>query len=386
MNYSKIFRVLIVILIIAAIGVGIYYFWNWINAKGGVLGLINQGPTPTTSVIETTTESTTTASTVTTNETEAQNPETITQKLSILINSPVFGYWLNNKDNSIYFANLNGQLIKISPTGSRTMISNQALTNLHEISFSADGSWALAEFNYPQKPVLSIFSVASSSWNPLANGTISAGFSPDSKKIIFSDSAALKTMDLATKKITEIQKMSQVGLKLNWVQENTLLLNTDPSIESNGRLYVFDIKNKTIKTIINGEFGLDINWSANASLGIKLSNTERVPKLTLIDNLGITLANFPFITIPEKCLIESSKLYCGIPKNIPQGSVFPDDYYKNKVYFVDDIYEIDLSTNKTTKLFDGNEIAIDAYNLKLKDNALLFINKYDNKVYSLNLQ
>ncbi len=383
MDYKRVIKIFAIVLLIAGLGVGIYYFWNWINSKGGVFGVIGKGETPTTSVTEATTETTITTTTGT--ETETQSPETVTQKLSILINSPVFEYWLNTKDNGLYFANLNGQIIKINSDGSRRMVSSQNLSNLHEIIFSGDGSLAIAEFNYPQLPTFSVFSASSTSWSPLPTGVLSAAFSPDSKKMTYTDQSALRVLDLTTQKTTEIQKMTQVGLKISWFKENEVLLKTDPSIESNGRLYSFDLKNKILKTIIDGEFGLDINWSKNGDIGIKLNSMERTPKLTLIDNLGVTIANFTFLTVPEKCLIETSKIYCGVPKNIKAGIVFPDDYYKNKEYFVDDIFELDLPTGKITKLFDGNEVAIDASNLKIKDSSLLFINRYDDKVYSLKL-
>lgn len=383
MDYKRILKITAVVLVIIAIGAGIYFFWNWVNSKGGVFGILNNGTVPTTSIIETATENTAPAENT---ETETQTPEVVTQKLSILINSPVFEYWLGSKDNSLYFANLSGQLIKINSDGSRRMVSSQSLSNLHEINFSADGSLAVAEFNYPSLPTFSVFSASSTSWAPLPAGVVSAAFSPDSKKLAYIDQAALKTLDLAAQKTTEIQKMSQVGLRMKWLKLNEVLLATDPSIESNGRLYSFDLTAKTLRTIIDGEFGLDVNWSKDGSIGIKLNNSERIPKLTLIDDLGVIIANFQFLTVPEKCLIDSSKIYCGVPKNIATGIALPDDYYKNKAYFLDDIYEFDLPTGKITKLFDGNEVAIDARDLKLKDGSLLFINRYDDKVYSLSLQ
>jgi|GEM_PF-813783 len=385
MDYKRLIKIISIILILTAIGVGGYYLFIWLNSNGGVSGLISGGKTPTTEVIETGTGEVATTTTETGADLETQQPQTITQKLSVYINSPVFEYWLSTKDNSVYFANLDGQIIKINSDGTRRLVSSQPLNNLHEIKPSIDGSLAIAEFNYPALPNLSIFSASSTSWQPLPSGAVSAAISPDSKKIIYTDQTTIKSLDLITQKTTEIQKISQIGLNLNWFKNGEIILNSETSIASRGYLYALNTTNKTIKTLIDGEYGLSINWSKDGALGVKLSSIERVPKLGLIDGSAKLIANFTFITVPEKCLIESTKIYCGVPKNIKTGIVLPDDYYKKKEYFIDDIYELDLPSGAITKLFDGDEVAIDASNLKIKDNALLFINRYDSKVYSLNL-
>ena len=385
MNYKKILRIIAIVLIIAAIGVGVYFFWSWLNSKGGVTGIISGGAKPTTEVTSTSTSEVATITTETQIDTTTQESQTVTQKLSILINSPVFEYWLSSKDNSLYFANLDGQIIKINSNNTRQLVSSQLLTDLHSITPSVDGSLAIAKFNYPRLPTLSIFFASSTSWQPLPAGTISASISPDLKKIAYTDQSALKTLDLATQKTTEVQKMSQVGLKISWLKTNELFFYEDPSVENNGRMYSFNLTDKTFKTLIDGEYGLAIKWAKDGHLGIKISSEQRVPKLVLIDEFGSPIANFTFLSVPEKCLIEAQKIYCGVPKNTRSGMVLPDDFYSKKYYFIDDIFELDLPTGAITKLFDGNEIAIDATNLKIKDNSLLFINRYDNKVYSLKL-
>lgn len=383
MDYKKLIRIISIVLIIAGIGVGIYYLWVRLNAKGGITGIIKGGATPTTEVTQTATGGTTAAETEI--ETATQEPQVITQKLSVLINSPVFEYWLSSQDNSLYFANLDGQIIKINSDGSRSLVSSQTLSALHSLKASADGSMVLAEFNYPELPSLSIFSASSAGWKPLPAGTIAAAFSPDSKTIAYTDLSALKTLDLSTQKVTEAQKMSQIGHKLNWLRTSEILFYEEPSIETINKYYFFNLTTKTFANIIDGQFGVDIIWSKDAKQGIKLASINNVPRLELINEFGDADVVFTFLTVPEKCLIESSKIYCGVPKNIRSGIVLPDDYYKKKDYFVDDIFELDLPTGKIAKLFDGNEVAIDASNLKIKDGSLLFINRYDNKVYSLKL-
>jgi len=383
MDSQRFIKILILIGVIAAIGIGGYFLWQFLASK--IIGGPGTGEIPSTEVVDIGEGGAIGAEVNTAEQTAAQEAQTVTQKLSIFINSPVFEYWLNTKENSVYFANLDGQIIRINSNNSRQMASSQTLNGLHKITPSADGSLAIAEFNYPALPSLSVFFASSTSWQPLPAETISAAISPDSKKIAFTGQTALNILDLQTQKTTEVQKMSQVGLNLNWLTDSAVLLQSDPSVEIRNYLYSFNLADKTLRTLINGEYGLDIKWAKDGNLGLKMNTADRVAKLSLIDNFGSGIVNFTFLTMPEKCLLEAQNIYCGIPKNIREGIILPDNYYKKSDYFVDDIFQINLPTGKIVKLFDGNEVALDATDLKIKDNALLFINRYDQKVYSLRL-
>jgi hypothetical protein len=386
MNYQKFVKIMAIVLIIILLIAGGYYFWQWLDSKGGIKNIIDYGKPPITSIIDTGDDDLTEPKKEDDTGIISQEPQIVSQKLSILINSPIFEYWFNAKEDSLYFANLDGQIIRINNDNTRQLVSSQILNNLHSIKTSNDGSLALAEFNYPQMPTLSIFSTGSTNWQPLPFDTISASFSPDSKKIAYTDKDNLNILYLASQNTSKIQEMSQIGLRLNWLKDSELLFHSDPSVETMGYIYSFGLEQKTLETLINGEYGLDINWAQDGDLGIKLSTIERKPRLSLIDNFGNTTANLTFLSMPEKCLIESQKVYCGVPKNIRSGITLPDDYYKKAEYFIDDIFVIDLSEKTVSKIFDGDEVALDIHNLRIKDESLLFINRYDNKLYSLKLE
>ena len=382
MTYKKILKITGLVLVVAGVIIGGYFLWKWIDSKGGIGAVLKPAETtPTTEVIDVGGEGggATTGAGITAEELAQQK-----QKLSIIIDTPIFDYWINKSDNSIYYVTIDGIITKLG-ADSKKIASNQTLENLHSVVPSADGSMALFEFYYPQKPIFSVFFANTTNWQPLTEGTVSADFSPNNKELVFLDNTGLKILDLASFKIKDVQKMDQF-FDIKWAKTNTLLLYEKPSVEVPGSLYSFDIINKTIKKIINNENGLSINWSGNYEYGLKLnSSINKTNRLSLINTEGNEILDMSFITVPSKCLIESSKIYCGIPKNIREGIVLPDNYFTREDYFIDDIFELDLPTGKITKLFDGNAAILDAFDLKLKDVALLFINRYNNKVYSLKL-
>ncbi|MCL5017080.1 MAG: hypothetical protein M1155_00220 [Patescibacteria group bacterium] len=386
MDYKRILKIIAIVLIVIAIIIGAYFLWKWLNSRN-TGNLTGTGGVPTTEVTNVGEGGAIGAPINTSEQTTTQTPQTVTQKLSIFIDTPVSEYWLNSKDGSVYFANLAGQIIKINNDNTRQLVSPQTITNLHSIIPSKDGSLAIAEFNYPQLPTFSIFSASSTSWQPLPVSTISATISPDSKKVAYTNEKALNVLDLTTQKTSQLQNMSQAGLNLNWITDQKILFYSDPAIDISGYVYSFDTATKTLKMLTSGDYGTDIKWADKGDLGIKLISAERMPKLSIVDDLCNNLVSLPFVTVPEKCVFSSNSqiIYCGIPKNIRSGIALPDDYYSKNDYFVDDIFEMNLPTGKITKIFDGNDVPLDAYDLKIKDNSLLFVNRYDNKVYSLSL-
>ena len=95
----------------------------------------------------------------------------------------------------------------------------------------------------------------------------------------------------------------------------------------------------------------------------------------------------PFITLPEKCTIGDTNLYCAAPVNITDKILLPDDYLKKKFYSDDVIYEYALDKKSIRTIFRlSQDSAIDAINLKIIGDKLFFINRYDNYVYSIDLE
>ena len=311
------------------------------------------------------------------------------QKLTALSRSAIFDYWVNYKTGAIYFLNLSGQVIK--KTGdSEEPANSQTIDKLNSVQPSPDGTFAVAKFNYPALPTFSIFNTVTNAWQPLPQDTIATAWATSSQQLAYlenkNNAGTLKILNIVSQKTQEVVKMNQKDVRLAWIDPPEIFfITSSPAADLPSSLWSINIKNKTLKPLIKDESGLTINWSKEGDLGLKLKSDKRAPKISLIDNLGNTLREFSFITLPEKCAIEKGKLYCGIPKFLREGLVLPDDYYKKAVYFQDDLYSIDLASGAVSLLFNGDETLIDACHLSIQGGQLLFINRYDNKLYSLQL-
>lgn len=306
-------------------------------------------------------------------------------QLTTLTETAIFDYWLNSKTGAVYYLNLAGQVFKISG-GAEEGVNSQTLTKLNSAKASPDGTFIVAKFNYPNLPTFSIFNTVTNSWQPLPENTIAAAWSPNSQQLAYLNGDYLKILNVVSQKTQTIAKINQRDVELAWLKSSEiLLLIFGPSADLPSSLWSINLTTKVLTPIIKEESGLVINWSEKGNWGLKFNNFNRVPQFSLISDLGNVVKTFSFITLPEKCALGKDKIYCGVPKFLRGGLVLPDDYYKKAVYFKDDLYLIDLATGDISLLYGGDETLIDAYHLTIKNNQLLFINRYDDKLYSLQL-
>ncbi|MDP3999447.1 MAG: hypothetical protein Q8P76_02540 [bacterium] len=361
MDWKRILKIFFGILTPIAVIWGGYYIWQTLNAPPAIPEP-NNIPTQTLVDIPT------------------------TPSFSTVMETPIFDYWINSKTGAVYYLDLSGQVFKAGE--SDKPVNSQTLNNLNGIQISADGTLALAKFNYPALATFSIFNTVTNAWQPLPEGTSAAAWAASTSQLVYLDGKAgsLKILNVTSQKTQEVIKLNQKDIKLYWVNPSTILVQISaPSIEMPSSLWSLDLKTKLLKPLFRDEIGLALNWSLLGNYGLKLVNVSRVPRVSLINQAGGILKDLSFVTLPEKCAFSESKIYCGVPRFIRDGIQLPDDYYKKAVYFQDDIYSIDLISGESALLLNGDEILIDAYRLSLGNGKLYFLNRYDNKLYNLSL-
>ncbi|MEK7555558.1 MAG: hypothetical protein AAB516_01930 [Patescibacteria group bacterium] len=320
-----------------------------------------------------------------------------TEKLKVLSDQPVFDYWTITTGTStkIFYINKTGQILKVNPPaggGKDEIISSQTINNLQQAKSSNNGERILLKLGGADSPQFNIFNATNNIWELLPSGITTADFSPSNKEIAYlktnGDKSDLIIKNLTASKTNKIISIAQNDFDLNWLTDEIILLTDKPSFYIDDDIWALNIKNKTIKKITSGR-GLLTNWSPNGDSGIKFSvDQQRNSYLELINNDGTIRASFDFSTLPDKCVFDSLKIYCAVPQinNSIQKPAFPDDYLKRAVYFKDIIYKMDIEQNTFEMIYANPEIDIDASHLSISDNQLLFINRYDSKLYELILE
>jgi len=376
-------KTIIITIILIAIGIGSYFVWQYFF-KSAPTAVIEGGATLPITGAEAPTPA---------ERTEEQG-QTIAPGLKTLSSRPIFDYWINKNTDDVYFVDLNGEIYKISPSGAEEKINSQTISDLHSIKPSPDGSRAIFTFGYPFQTTLSIFDIAAKSWQPLPAGVTSAAWDPRSNNQITylknnGDKSAIFLLTLSTKKAVELTKLNQKDLDLEWVLPDILYLKTKPSAEYNGFIWTFNIKQKTFAPLISEGAGLSVLWSDNGKLGLQFSGNGFTNSLVLIDEKNRVIANIGDATLPSKCAFGINNAYCAIPAQIPPRAKLPDDYLQKEIFFEDLIYTVNLTTGETELLPNTFSIflttLIDANHLSVQKNRLLFINRLDEKLYSLDL-
>ena len=348
-----------------------------------------------------------------------QLPALAEKKLKILSDQPIFDYWIYRpefgvvatstatstktitRDSIVFYLNQDGLIFKVKEDAEDEAITPEPIDNIQSVKSSSDGKLALIKFGDANFSGFVIFNGETKVQEFLPENITAAAFSPNAKKIIYlQKQVGFKTAsDLIVKELTgakpktvKILSFNQMDFDLDWILPETVILAPKPSTFSAVSAWSVDIKNKNFKPLWPIDLnGLTINWSIDGrtdeKLGLRFNSGKEGNKdsLIMINEKGEKRANFDFLTLPNKCFFAEPKIYCAVPLEIPKDTILPDDYLKKAVYFKDFLYQIDVSQNSLSEIFSAPEPIIDATRLFVSNNQLLFINRYDNRLYSLEL-
>jgi hypothetical protein len=359
---------LIIIIAIIALGIGLYLGWQ--KAKPFLNPPTTPAPTP---------------------------EEVLQQKIKSLSDKEVFDYWINSSATSteIFYITLDG---KIFNAETNEEISDQIINNLQQIKTSSDGSKILIKSVAATSTSFTIFNLETKIWQPLDNEIVAVDFSPTEDKIIYlmktktgASNLIIKDLEVKAKqKSTIIMSLNQQDFDINWIDKDLILLIPKPANQITSEVWQVNLKDKTIKLFASGN-GLMLNWQKIKQRGLKSIISKDQLVTYLIDKNNQEQV-FNFSTFPDKCTLDDfPQLYCAIAITTsisPQRLTLPDDYLKKAVYFNDILYKIDTASSTSTPeeiLSSTDEAPIDIFNLRKIGNTLLFINRYDNKLYKIEI-
>lgn len=398
---KKLIIITIITLCIIALGVGIYFAWQKtrviLNPQTSSQGLVDGQMISGNNFIS------------------SSSDDIATSKLNVISDNTIYDYWIFNPDyslavstsstqkiqeNGVFYMGRDGIIYKIKADGADEVLASVPIENFQSLKSSFDGKRVIIKTNNAGTPKFIIYNSEDNLFESLVDKITAVDFSPDGKKIAYflTNTKDFNQSDLTTKSLVDLKQKPttlisfyQNDFDLDWISQNKITFIPKPSAFYSTSIWAFDIIKKTLSRLAIDEenlSGLIVNWSSDGKIGLRFSSSAegRNRVLNLIDDQGEIKANIGFITLPEKCFISDPKIYCAIPKSIPDKTSLPDDYLKNAIYFIDSIYQIDITQNSFEEIFNGSSLSIDAFNLKLVDDKLFFINKYDNKLYVLELQ
>lgn len=328
----------------------------------------------------------------------------VIQKLTSFSSVPVVNYFLESSASALLIQT-DGQILRLQNNDGE-VLSASPLANLIKADFSHDGEKILVEFGSSLEPQFSVFDVSDKSWRPLPAEVREAAWSPSDYRVVYlaqrSGGLSLGFVDMKNSNPTlkDAQVLNAFGVELHWIKDGEVFVKEKSSTGTQTRLWKFSIAGRTLKEEVESDSYFETNWSASGEKRLDFLTG----KLTLRDNQEDSSKTISFKTLPSKCgfgdergveqgetsntqgaLANQEILVCAVPKDsrIWESTGMPDDYSKRGVFTLDNIYKIRLDDGAVSKILEGENI--DAENLKLLGRKVFFVNRYDSRIYSVDL-
>ncbi|MAF20590.1 MAG: hypothetical protein CMI55_02825 [Parcubacteria group bacterium] len=301
-----------------------------------------------------------------------------------------------------YYSATNGNVFESSFDGlEMNQVSSNILNNLSKILWSPNKDKIIAIFEENNQLKKYFYDYATGLSTPLDENIQWIAWSPEQDKIAYqyynpqTEINNISTADPSVSQWNNILDTRMKNLIVEWPSKTRVSIRTRASGLAQSVVYTIDLENNNLKKIVNETYGLTVLWSP---LGDKLLFSEtnkdgKNLKLKIADLAKQTIDQLDFITLPEKCVWsqDNQTIFCAVPtKEIRSMTVLPDDYYKDKIYFSDAIWRINLDTGEATQVAGSttsNEATYDAKELLLSplEDYLFFINRKNDYLYNLKL-
>lgn len=299
----------------------------------------------------------------------------------------VFDYWIDRKTNAIYIVAPEGNMFRTFGDGREEEVSKQPLPGLHRITTAPDGSRMIAHFNYPAADTFALFDTASRGWLRLPEGTLAATFDASGQSVAYlrrvNGRTALYTLSLANNKTAELVSFAVSDGELRWLSD-TIQIIPPPTRDIRTRALSFSISKKTLSSFDAGTMSLADVLSGN---GLRFYAANGGGTLFLA-NAALTYdsVRLPFFSLPSKCAFADGVLYCAVPKTFPARAALPDDYLKAKFFTQDSLVAYVTATGEIKTILGSASGIFDAEHLSVRGKQLLFKNRYDERLYAVELK
>lgn len=332
--------------------------------------------------------------------------------LRIVGNEQFFSFGVAS-DTSLVAAGLDGKIFTIPASGSSASpVGSAALDNFVSAEFSDDAQKIVFSFGSPEARQFSVFDLKTKSWTPLQNSVVAAAWKPKSHTLAYaSEKNGLKTvfsldLDSSKAKPQQLFSLRMEDLVLDWISPTKISVGQRPSAFASSFAIIFDTAKKTFSSPVAGSAGLSLLWDSSASRALEFTAgpTARGGEFRIISSSGEVMNRFEFLTLPEKCLFVpaavaisttsaksapaafENEIICAVPSDQSSlsKSAVPDEYYRRGIFTSDDIYKIDLEEGTASLLLSSSK-NFDVQNPVLFGGTLFFLNRSDNKIYSLEI-
>lgn len=311
--------------------------------------------------------------------------EMTTDVLTAVADLEVFDYWIDVSDRSVYAVTADGIMYRIPAGGAPEKLFSAGSKNVSDIKPAPRGASVLIEGGGAQNPFFSVLNAAERSNKFLPLGATSAAWSPDGKEIAFLKNQTLNIFTVASGKSRLLSGLNMTDVLLEWKKPKEIYIGSRPAAGILGRWWTYSLDKKTLRPLTEELPGLTVRWSNDGQYALEFSNQadSQGNNLTLLKNNAPSIG-LRVISLPEKCAQTAALIYCGELSGA-DAKLLPDAYYQHQ-FGGDNIARIDTADFASKKIIFFGENAkqtLDVYHPTVVGPFLYFLNRSDNKIYSL---
>jgi hypothetical protein len=329
------------------------------------------------------------------------------EKLRVIAKGDILGFWNSGPNAVQYFKRGSGlwEADYVNPQiEERNIDLGITFGNVIELKPSVEGNVLIKyvlegseNFSY------SIIDIVNRTLKNLNQNIVFAEWSPDGKDLVFyySDSPIYhregednQYLGIIDKNLRDERVLFNLNsandIILSWPTSSKIFITQKPSAFAKQDIISFDFNDRKFEKNFSAN-GLILDWSHFGNYGLLFStdNNGFSPILKLINKDFISLATFPKITLPEKCVFSriDSILYCSVFENgIPSSVLWPDDYYQGTFSTGESIYRINIQSMEAEIVLEQPIFEIRGMELSLDENNLIFYDKNSQSLYVLNME
>lgn len=340
-------------------------------------------------------------------ETPEETPSDFTQKLRKITSEPVAGAGiLDVKAGSIirYIEKATGHIYEVelfSPRQGR--ISNTTIPMVYEAVWGNKNDSLVAQYLKEDDITIDTYTLTLKNISTTTENTITgtamplnistvSSFGPNIfylEQVSGGSYGYVSSFDGKNKK--QIWNSPIKELLSQFVNEKTVALTTKSEENSLGYTYLINTNTGSVKKVLSDMRGLSALVNPGAT-DILYLNQEGSAQMSIRNIKTMLNESISPATFPEKCSwgIKNSKfIYCAVPKSfIVPGNL--TSWYKGETSFNDDVWKYDLENKTSIIIADlqkegGEEIDVTKPIISENDQYLIFVNKKDNSLWSLDL-
>jgi hypothetical protein len=318
------------------------------------------------------------------NETESDQTPATGITLNKMSENAVSAFWVDLSDKTLYTANSAGIITATAFGGSPEMVYGGDGRPFISAEPSLRGDSVILTSGSRRLPSIAVVNVVTGNASFLPPTAISATWHPNGKDVLFlrtSDAknpAGAYTFNTAKKSSLLLAELALSDVFLSQYDSSSVLLSERPSLETKSSSWTLNTKTGALSLL-----------ESNKSLLITTSHPSIGYVTTYAKDGGLTLKRIGStagikmpLTLPQKCTSTKTLVYCGVPTGEVKG--MPMSYLEKTSFSLDTL--VSMGTNgETMSLWSpqGEEESVDIYKPLVVGDSLYFINRYDNRVYSL---